>query len=108
MNLLRAALVVFFAATSFVPALALSAAESRGATVYAGSGCQHCHTVHDDGGGDRGPDLSEVGRRRSKTQIRTQILHGGQQMPPFADVLKKSEVDDLVAYLHSCRDQKTK
>jgi hypothetical protein len=29
-------------------------------------------------------------------------------MPPFADVLQKSEVDDLVAYLHSCRDKKPK
>jgi mono/diheme cytochrome c family protein len=103
MNLLRAALVVSLAAISSFPAFALSSAEQRGAKVYADNGCQHCHTIHDDGGGTRGPDLSGVGRRRNKTRIRTQILQGGQQMPPFDGVLKKSELDDLVAYLHSCR-----
>jgi mono/diheme cytochrome c family protein len=64
--------------------------------------------MHNDGGGTRGPELSGVGRRLNKDQIRTQILHGGHEMPPFADVLKKSEVDDLVAYLHSRSDKTTK
>lgn len=61
--------------------------------------------MHHDGG-TKGPDLSGVGRLLSKNQIRTQILHGVHQMPPFGEVLRKSEVDDLVAYLHSCRDKK--
>ena len=81
-----------------------SSAEGRGATVFAESGCQHCHSVHHYGG-TKGPDLSGVGRLLNKTQIRIQILQGGHQMPPFADILKKFEVDDLVAYLHSCRDK---
>ncbi len=59
-------------------------------------------------GGTKGPDLSGVGRTLSKDQIRTQILQGGHEMPAFADILQKSEVDDLVAYLHSCRDKKPK
>jgi mono/diheme cytochrome c family protein len=108
MNLLRPVLVLSIAATSFLPAFASSAAKRRGATVYADNSCQQCHTLRRDGGGNKGPDLSGVGRLLSKDQIRTQILHGGHQMPPFADVLQKSEVDDLVAYLHSCRDKKPK
>jgi mono/diheme cytochrome c family protein len=107
MKLLRPILLVSFAATSFLPAFA-SSAKRRGATVYADHGCQQCHTTRNDGGGSKGPDLSGVGRILSKDQISTQILHGGHQMPPFADILRKSEVDDLVAYLHSCRDKDPK
>ena len=107
MNLLRPALVLTLALTSSIPAFASASAKRRGATVFADNGCQHCHTIHRDGG-TKGPDLSGVGRLLSKTQIRIQILQGGQQMPSFADVLQKSEVDDLVAYLHSCREKKPK
>lgn len=107
MNLLRPALVLFLAATSFHPAFASSSAKRRGAMAFADNGCQHCHSIRQDGG-TKGPDLSGVGRSLSKTQIRTQILQGGHQMPSFADVLQKSEVEDLVAYLHSCRDKKPK
>jgi mono/diheme cytochrome c family protein len=42
----------------------------------------------------------------SEGQIRTQILEGGHTMPPFVEILQKSETDDLVAYLRSCRDKK--
>jgi mono/diheme cytochrome c family protein len=108
MNLLRSVLALSLAATSFLSAFASSAAKSRGAQVYAGNDCRHCHTIRQDGGGTKGPDLSGVGRILNKSQIRIQILHGGHQMPPFADILQKSEVDDLVAYLHSCRDKKPK
>jgi mono/diheme cytochrome c family protein len=105
MKLLRPVLLVSLGATSLLPAFASSAAKRRGAAVYADTDCRHCHTIRRDGGGTKGPDLSGVGRLLSKDQIRTQILHGGHQMPPFADILHKSEVDDLVAYLHSCRDK---
>jgi mono/diheme cytochrome c family protein len=108
MNLLRPVLALSLAATSFLSAFASSDPKSRGAQVYANTDCRHCHTIGQDGGGTKGPDLSGVGRILSKTQIRTQILRGGHEMPPFADILQKSEVDDLVAYLHSCRDKKPK
>jgi ubiquinol-cytochrome c reductase cytochrome b subunit len=54
-------------------------------------------------GGTRGPDLGSVGLRRTPRQIRKQILHGGHGMPPFGGVLTRSEVDDLVLFLTSCR-----
>jgi len=107
MNLLRPVLFIFFVAVSSLPAFASSSAERRGATVFAGNGCQHCHSIRNIGG-TKGPNLSGVGLRLSKTQMRTQILQGGRQMPSFADILQESEVDDLVEYLHSCRDKKPK
>jgi mono/diheme cytochrome c family protein len=104
MNLLHSVLVFALAFASCFPAFA-SSAKQRGATTFVDNGCQHCHTIHGQGG-TKGPNLSGVGRTLNKTQIRTQITQGGRQMPPFADILKASEVDDLVAYLHSCRDKK--
>jgi mono/diheme cytochrome c family protein len=79
----------------------------RGAHAFADIGCQQCHTIRHNGG-KKGPDLSGVGRRLSEEQIRAQILHGGKQMPSFADVLELTEADDLVAYLHSLRDKEKK
>jgi mono/diheme cytochrome c family protein len=32
-------------------------------------------------------------------------MKGGHEMPSFAEILQKSETDDLVAYLRSCRDK---
>jgi mono/diheme cytochrome c family protein len=109
MNPLRSAL---FLALTLAPSLAAHAGSSaeqrtRGAKVFADNGCGHCHTIRQKGG-DKGPDLSGVGRRLKEDQIRTQILKGGQTMPPFADVLQKSETEDLVAYLRSLRDKQKK
>ena len=109
MNLLRSALLLSFAIASSTWALAASPREqqARGATVFAENGCQHCHSIRNNGG-TKGPNLSGVGRRLSEAQIRSQILQGGREMPSFADILQQSETDDLVAYLRSCRDKKEK
>ncbi len=61
-------------------------------------GCEHCHGV-DGLGGEKGPNLSGVGRELKPDQIRKQILEGGDAMPPFADALAPSETDLLVSYL---------
>jgi len=79
----------------------------RGAYAFTDNGCQQCHTIHNSGG-KKGPDLSAVGRRLNDAQIRAQIMNGGKQMPPFADILQLTEADDLVAYLHSLRDKEKK
>jgi mono/diheme cytochrome c family protein len=106
MNLLRSAFFLTLATASCLPAFAESG-KQRGAALFVKNGCQHCHTIRNSGG-TKGPDLSGVGRTLNKTQIRTQVLQGGREMPPFANILKTAEVDDLVAYLHSCRDKKPK
>lgn len=109
MNLLRSALLLSLALVPSLPALAASSAEqrARGAQVFADNGCEHCHAIRQKGG-NKGPDLSGVGRRLNEAQIKIQILQGGHTMPPFSDVLQKSETEDLVAYLRSCRDKKKK
>jgi len=112
MKLLTPALLLFLAAAASLPACAAPPSpqddqRARGALVFADTGCRHCHTIRNVGG-TKGPDLSGVGRRRSEGQIRAQVIEGSKTMPPFGEVLKESELDDLVAYLHSCRDKTKK
>jgi mono/diheme cytochrome c family protein len=77
---------------------------ARGAADFTSTGCDHCHSIRGSGG-HRGPDLSGVGRRKGKAAIRNQILYGSKIMPAFGDVLSPAEIDDLVAYLRSCKDK---
>lgn len=79
----------------------------RGAAVFEANGCRHCHSLHMVGG-HKGPDLSGVGRALTKSQIRAQILQGGNEMPSFTDDLEPQEVKDLVAFLRSCREKPAK
>ena len=98
-----AAILFWFSLTS--SALASSRAQrAQGAADFASAGCDHCHTIRRNGG-HRGPDLSGVGRRKSKTAIRNQILYGSKVMPAFGDALSPDQVNDLVAYLRSCKDR---
>jgi mono/diheme cytochrome c family protein len=79
----------------------------HGAALFATSGCQHCHTIRNVGG-HKGPNLSSVGRTKSKEAIRAQVVNGSKVMPAFGDVLQPTELDDLVAYLRSCKDKPIK
>ena len=65
----------------------------------------HCHSIRNEGG-HKGPDLSGVGRRLKKDQMRRQIVAGSKLMPPFGDELQEADLADLLAYLQSCRDKK--
>jgi mono/diheme cytochrome c family protein len=85
------------------PMLAWSQGQhDRGAALFQSSGCQHCHMIGRVGG-DRGPNLSEVGRTSTPAAIRRQIVHGSDVMPAFGTALNSQKIDDLVAYLRSCR-----
>jgi mono/diheme cytochrome c family protein len=77
----------------------------RGAAIFAESGCTHCHTIRNNGG-HKGPDLSGVGRRLKKAQMKNQIVNGSKLMPPFGDDLQAADIDALLAYLKTCRDKK--
>ncbi|MGO8759188.1 MAG: c-type cytochrome [Terracidiphilus sp.] len=81
--------------------------KERGASVFAVSGCQHCHRMKNVGG-HKGPDLSGVGRRKSRDAMRRQIVAGSKTMPAFGDVLAPDELSDLIAYLRSCREKAAK
>jgi mono/diheme cytochrome c family protein len=73
-----------------------------GATLFHERGCEHCHGA-DGHGGELGPDLSTVGKRRNKQQIEHQIHDGGAAMPAFGDVLQEDEIKDLVEFLQAKR-----
>ena len=77
---------------------------AHGAAVFSASGCQHCHSIGGVGG-HKGPDLSGVGRRKSKAEMRQQIVFGSKVMPAFGDDLEPGELKDLIAYLKSCREK---
>ena len=80
---------------------------ARGAAVFEDTGCRHCHSINNLGG-HKGPDLSGVGRRKSKAAIRQQIVYGDKVMPAFGDDLAAGELNDLIAYLRSCRQRPEK
>jgi ubiquinol-cytochrome c reductase cytochrome b subunit len=77
-----------------------------GPTLFRERGCSHCHEIKGVGG-EKGPDLSGVGRRMKKDAIERQIANGGDAMPAFGQVLPSEEIAALVGYLHKCRDKHT-
>jgi ubiquinol-cytochrome c reductase cytochrome b subunit len=98
--------LAFFLVCSTASVASSQSQREHGASVFAASGCMHCHAIRNDGGGNKGPDLSGVGRRLTEAQMRRQILEGSKVMPSFRDVLQDTELADLLAYLRSCRDKK--
>ena len=79
-----------------------NADEQAGAVLFQSKGCAHCHGAGGSGG-KKGPDLA--GLRKNKlwppAKITTQILNGGQKMPPFGDSLTDPEIAQVVAYLRA-------
>jgi cytochrome c oxidase cbb3-type subunit 2 len=107
----------------------------RGRTVYISEGCIHCHSqyvrpatedvllwgpvrsvaaVHQQtppliGNRRQGPDLSEVGARRSALWIRMHMIDpaavsGTSIMPSYAVLFQDRRGEDLVSYLASLQD----
>lgn len=76
----------------------------RGAALFQEKGCSHCHTIRESGG-HKGPDLSGVGRQLKIPALRKQIVEGGLTMPAFGDSLTGEETNDLIEYLHHCRQK---
>ncbi len=71
-----------------------------GAELFHEKGCANCHRVSGLGG-ERGPDLTDVGNRLNRDQTILRILNGGTNMPSFAHILKPEEINSLVAFLQS-------
>lgn len=76
--------------------------KKAGAALFHERGCEHCHGANGTGG-ERGPDLSTVGKRLKKEQIEHQIRDGGAMMPAFGDAFQPDEIKDLVDFLHDKR-----
>ena len=116
----------------FRPAIPTPPQPERGRQVYLAEGCISCHSQYvrpntaDEllwgpatplrdirrerppliGNRRQGPDLAEVGRRRSAPWLRVHFLDpgrvsGGSIMPPYGYLFRDQRGEDLVAYLAS-------
>jgi mono/diheme cytochrome c family protein len=79
-----------------------AADEKAGAVLFRDKGCAFCHGA---GGVGTAKAPSLVDLRKNKlwppAKITSQIMNGGQKMPPFGDSLTDQEVAQLVAYLRA-------
>lgn len=76
--------------------------ELQGLAVMQNKQCRNCHAI-DGVGGQRGPDLTDVGSRLTKDQLIRQVIQGGGNMPAYGKTLTPYEVDSVVAYMVSLR-----
>ena len=72
--------------------------ELQGAVTLQFKQCRNCHMV-DGLGGERGPDLTDVGMRLTAPQLARQVVQGGGNMPAYGQNLSPAEVEALVAYM---------
>jgi ubiquinol-cytochrome c reductase cytochrome b subunit len=81
---------------------ALSPTALQGATNFEQRGCINCHRIAGVGG-QRGPDLTQVGGRLSANELTTRILNGGRNMPAYGSILSPQDLSALVDFLGSRR-----
>ena len=72
----------------------------HGAELFYSKGCLNCHLVSTYGG-QRGPNLSDVGARIPKAQLTLIILNGRGNMPAYANNLSPGEMNALLAFLET-------
>jgi ubiquinol-cytochrome c reductase cytochrome b subunit len=69
-----------------------------GAALFEQKGCINCHRIAGVGG-QRGPDLTQVGSQLTTDQLTWRILNGGRNMPAYGTSLTPRDVEALVAFL---------
>ncbi len=83
-----------------------SMAIKAGKRVYHARGCRECHRINGEGG-EAGPNLTHIGKIRSKAWIRKQITdskaHFKNSFMPLYKHLPRKELNDLVSYLSSLK-----
>ena len=72
----------------------------EGSRVFFAKACINCHLI-DVYGGRRGPALTFVGDKLTKSDMITRIVNGGVNMPAYGASLKPGEIEVLVAFLQS-------
>ncbi len=73
---------------------------AEGARLFFAKGCLNCHLVGGYGG-RRGPNLSEVGARLSRSDLVIRVVNGGVNMPAYGNNLTPQQVNDLMDFLQS-------
>jgi mono/diheme cytochrome c family protein len=81
------------------PAAGAAVATADGEAVFAAAGCAGCHGQ--DGGGGVGPALAGNANLNDAALVVTQILQGGEVMPPFADRLSDEEIAAVANYIRT-------
>ena len=71
-----------------------------GAKLFREKACLNCHLVASYGG-HRGPDLTYVADKLTRSDMIIRIVNGGTNMPAFGGTLKPEEIDALVAFLET-------
>jgi len=80
----------------------LTPTAAQGAESFQRRGCINCHSVAGVGG-QRGPDLTQVGARLTPDELTWRILNGGRNMPAYGTALTPEEVSALVEFLSTRR-----
>src|SRR5205814_4942731 len=76
----------------------------HGAQVFRASGCDRCHTIGDNGGLS-GPDLSEIGSRRSLAQLESAIVDPSAEVAPDYWTLRaRTKTGETVTGIHLNED----
>jgi ubiquinol-cytochrome c reductase cytochrome b subunit len=78
--------------------------ELIGAAVLQNKQCRNCHMLGGTGG-ERGPALDGVASRLTYDQLVRQVIQGGGNMPAYAKQLNPAEVDALVSFLTTLKDE---
>src|SRR5262249_59928677 len=79
--------------------------ELQGAALFQNKDCRNCHALNGVGG-DRGPDLTNVGTRLTRDQLIDQVSNGtpgGGNMPAYGRQVNPAEMTALVDFLVSLR-----
>ena len=87
-----ASVAAFVRSLGNVPPEPLPGDPARGKAVYARSGCSACHIINGEGVG-YGPELTEVGARRSAVHLRETLTNPASTIPAgllFVEVLTNS------------------
>lgn len=76
--------------------------EKAGAILFRDKGCTYCHGVGGVGS-KKAPALTDLYKDKlwKPEKLTSQILDGGQKMPPFRDSVTDDEVIQLIAYLRA-------
>ncbi|MDA8693012.1 cytochrome b N-terminal domain-containing protein [Saprospiraceae bacterium] len=75
-----------------------------GAQLFYKKGCLYCHKINEYGG-LRGPDLTDVENRLTKSELVIRIVNGGKDMPAFGGSLSDKELNAIIAFLEVDKKQ---
>lgn len=81
---------------------------AKGAQVFEANGCARCHTTSAGTGGYTGPDLSEIGSRRTLAQLESSILDPDAEVAPeYWTVRARSKTGQTVTGIRMNEDMES-